>query len=167
MTIINIHKWCFQWWLYCSLVRNDNNAEHDFHAIMNQRTPDFRQLQPNFTIQVVSSNANNRKDNNDLAGDDKRTVPTWPFGTPGLAAFPSDPCHPNNGHEQHEQPGVGDKQQWKLPATLKLTVTQGWKLSARTSRSQRPRISLFKGGASELLLLLVLETSWKSSSERV
>ena len=34
-------------------MRNDNNPEHDFHAIMNQRTPDFRQLQPNFTIQVA------------------------------------------------------------------------------------------------------------------
>lgn len=38
-----------------SLVRNDNNAEHDFHAIMNQRTPDFRQLQPNFTIQAMTN----------------------------------------------------------------------------------------------------------------
>lgn len=38
-----------------NLVRNDNNAEHDFHAIMNQRTPDFRQLQPNFTIQAMTN----------------------------------------------------------------------------------------------------------------
>ena len=45
-------------------MRNDNNAEHDFHAIMNQRTPDFRQLQPNFTIQVGSCDANNNNNNN-------------------------------------------------------------------------------------------------------
>ena len=36
--------------------RNDN-AEHDFHNIMNQRpqTTDFRQLQPNFSIQAMTN----------------------------------------------------------------------------------------------------------------
>ena len=109
---------------------------------MNQRTPDFRQLQPNFTIQVavISYHANNNNNNN-LAGDDERTVPTRPVGTPGVAA--SDPGHQNDGHEQHEQPDDGEHHQ--LPATLQLALAQGWKFSARTSRSQRTWISLFKG----------------------
>ena len=120
-------------------MRNDNNAEHDFHAIMNQRTPDFRQLQPNFTIQVGScdanNNNNNNNNNNDLAGNDKWTVSTGPVGTPGVAALTSDPRDPNDGHEQHEQQDAWDEQQRQLPATLQLTVAQGRKFSTRTSRS--------------------------------
>ena len=118
---------------------------------MNQRTPDFRQLQPNFTIQVVTWNANNSKKqnnnnkNNNFAGDDKRAVSAQSVGTPGFAALTSDPGDPNDGHEQHEQPDDGVEQQRQLPATLQLTVAQGRKFSARTSRSQRTRISLFKG----------------------
>ena len=118
-------------------MRNDNNAEHDFHAIMNQRTPDFRQLQPNFTIQVGScdANNNNNNNNNDLAGDDERTVSTGLVGTPGLAALTSNPRDQNDGHEQHEQQDAGDEQQQQLPATLQLTIAQGWKFSTGTSRS--------------------------------
>ena len=92
-------------------MRNDNNAEHDFHAIMNQRTPDFRQLQPNFTIQVGSCDANNNNNNNDLAGNDERTVSTGAAGTPGLAALTSNPRDQNDGHEQHEQQDAGNEQQ--------------------------------------------------------
>ena len=79
-----------------------------------------------------------------LAGDDKRAIPTWPVGTPGVAALTSDPGNPNDGHEQHEQPD--DREHEQLPAnSLQLAVAQRWKFSTRTSRSQRTWITLFKG----------------------
>ena len=140
-------------------MRNDNNAEHDFHAIMNQRTPDFRQLQPNFTIQVVSPNdTDNARDNNHYnSGNDKRTVPIWSSWTPRTPALASNAGNPHDGYEQHEQPNDGDEQQrghHLPPACLQLSVSKRRKFSARTCRSQRPciRIPLFKGADNQTLV---------------
>ena len=140
-------------------MRNDNNAEHDFHAIMNQRTPDFRQLQPNFTIQVVSPNDTDNTQDNNLynSGNDKRTVPIWSSGTPRTPALASNAGYPHDGHEQHEQPNDGDEQQrghHLPPACLQLSVSKRRKFSARTCRSQRPciRIPLFKGADNQTLV---------------